>query len=85
MVASLPFFQFYINTEDYSEINDIPVAFLKCKNHFACISTFKNFQYPKSFLSPAGAIGPGTGDIATPPVRPSVCPSVCPSRLVFAL
>ena len=36
---------------------------------------------------------PGTGDIATPPVRlsvclsvrPSVCLSVCPSRLVFAL
>ena len=28
------------------------------------------------FLSPAGAVGPGTGDIATPP---SVCPSVCPS------
>ena len=28
---------------------------------------------------------PGTGDIATPPVRLSVCPSVCPSRLVFAL
>ena len=45
------------------------------------------------FLSPAGAAGPGTGDIAMPPVRPSVCPSVrpsvClsvrPSRLVFAL
>ena len=30
-----------------------------------------------SLLSPAGAVGPGTGDIATPPVRPSVCPSVC--------
>ena len=28
---------------------------------------------------------PGTGDIATPPVRPSVRPSVCPSRLIFAL
>ena len=28
---------------------------------------------------------PGTGDIATPPVRLSVRPSVCPSRLVFAL
>ena len=24
------------------------------------------------FLSPAGAVGPGTGDIATPPVRLSV-------------
>ena len=33
------------------------------------------------FLSPAGAVGPGTGDIATPPVRLSVRPS----RLVFAL
>ena len=35
------------------------------------------------FLSPAGAVGPGTGDIATPPVRLSVRPSVrlsvCPS------
>ena len=31
------------------------------------------------FLSPAGAVGPGTGDIATP----SVCLSVGPSRLVF--
>ena len=30
-------------------------------------------------LSPAGAVGPGTGDIATPPVRPSVCLSVRPS------
>ena len=34
-------------------------------------------------LSPAGAVGPGTGDIATPPVRLSVCLSVrlsvCPS------
>ena len=41
-----------------------------------------------SLLSPAGAVGPGTGDIATPPhpsVCLSVCPSVCPSRLVFAL
>ena len=28
------------------------------------------------FLSPAGAVGPGTGDIATPPVCPSVCLSV---------
>ena len=28
------------------------------------------------FLSPAGAVGPGTGDIATPPVCLSVCPSV---------
>ena len=28
------------------------------------------------FLSPAGAVGPGTGDIATPPVRLSVCLSV---------
>ena len=27
-------------------------------------------------LSPTGALGPGTGDIATPPVRPSVRPSV---------
>ena len=40
-------------------------------------------------LSPAGAVGPGTGDIATPPVclsvRPSGRPSVRPSRLVFAL
>ena len=27
-------------------------------------------------LSPAGAIGPGTGDIATPPICLSVCPSV---------
>ena len=27
-------------------------------------------------LSPAGAVGPGTGDIATPP---SICPSVRPS------
>ena len=35
-------------------------------------------------LSPAGAVGPGTGDIATPP-RLSVCPSVSLSRLVFAL
>ena len=32
-------------------------------------------------LSPAGAVGPGTGDIATPPVRLSVRPS----RLVFVL
>ena len=31
------------------------------------------------FLSPAGAVGPGTGDIATPPVCPSVCLSVRPS------
>ena len=50
-----------------------------------------------SLLSPAGAVGPGTGDIATPPVRLSVCLSVRPSvrpsvrlsvrpsRLVFAL
>ena len=34
-------------------------------------------------LSPAGAVGPGMGDIATPPiclsVRLSVCLSVCPS------
>ena len=30
-------------------------------------------------LSPAGAIGPGTGDIATPPVCLSVRPSVCMS------
>ena len=28
------------------------------------------------FLSPAGAVGPGTGDIATPPVRLSVRLSV---------
>ena len=34
------------------------------------------------FLSPAGAVGPGTGDIATPPVRPSVCLSV---RLLYAI
>ena len=32
-----------------------------------------------SLLSPAGAVGPGTGDIATPTVRLSVRPSVCPS------
>ena len=32
-------------------------------------------------ISPAGAVGPGTGDIATPPVRPSVRLS----HLVFAL
>ena len=36
-------------------------------------------------LSPAGAVGPGTGDIATPPVCLSVRLSVRPSRLVFAL
>ena len=29
------------------------------------------FVFP-DFLSPAGAVGPGTGDIAAPPVRPSV-------------
>ena len=32
-----------------------------------------------NFVSPAGAVGPGTGDIATPPVRPSVRPSIRPS------
>ena len=33
---------------------------------------------PRYFvLSPAGAVGPGTGDIATPPVCLSVRPSVC--------
>ena len=38
-------------------------------------------KYMIKLLSPAGAVGPGIGDIATLPVRPSVCPS----RLVFAL
>ena len=45
--------------------------------------TIKALKYKKFtlggfyILSPAGAVGPGTGDIATPPVRLSVCPSVC--------
>ena len=37
---------------------------------------FKQWFFVKqiflSFSSPAGAVGPGTGDIATPPVRLSV-------------
>ena len=37
------------------------------------------FRCHDAFLSPAGTVGPGTGYIATPPVRPSVCLSICPS------
>ena len=46
------------------------------------LQTFSNLLITVSmwaFLSPAGAVGLGTGDIATPPVRLSVRPSVCPS------
>ena len=42
-------------------------------NHF-CATTW--LEGGGGFLSPAGAVGPGSGDIATPP-RPSVRPSVC--------
>ena len=46
--------------------------------HRECLMVLSEFFFfVIFFLSPAGAIGPGTGDIATPP---SVCPSVRPSR-----
>ena len=47
-------------------------------SRFMLCPTFKKkyFRGGSNLLSPAGAIGPGTGDIATPPVRLSVRPSV---------
>ena len=40
--------------------------------HQALCLQFDNTVHMRSLLSPAGAVGPGTGDIAMPPVRPSV-------------
>ena len=55
--------------------------FLKRKSEFSCLNMFNvaqnRFCYiNNTFLSPAGAVGPGTGDIAMPPVCLSVRLSV---------
>ena len=40
--------------------------------HCSLIQSSDDIGYEVSLLSPAGAVGPGTGDIATSPVRLSV-------------
>ena len=71
------------------DINVLFMASNSCQNSILiCDMSFwySTFIAPFHFiltwdmlLSPAGAVGPGTGDIATPPVCLSVRPSVCPS------
>ena len=64
----------------YTMVTKGPVQH-KSRNYVLCHS-YDNKLGNKygNFLSPAGAVGPGTGDIATPPSvrppRPSVCLSV---------
>ena len=49
---------------------------LKINGLVSILAQILSVEYKMFFLlSPVGAVGPGTGDIATCPVRPSVCPS----------
>ena len=41
---------------------------------YTCTGTMHNWVYV--FIISRRAVGPGTGDIATPPVHLSVCPSI---------